>query len=148
MRSPNTTPVRFPGIKETSALLEQVHLKGEDLTETMLSTFFGIYENELLVAVGGMEPSPPFALLRSFATNPEHQGQGHASTILNEVEHLAGEMGITHIYLLTETAEAYFARKGYEITHRNQAPQFIASTTQFKGLCPASAVFMRKHIFR
>ena len=146
MKPPNATPVRSPGIQETTMLLEQAHLIGEDVTEAMLSTFFGIYENELLVAVGGIEPAPPFALLRSFATTPAYQGRGHAGTILEAVESLAREMEITHIYLLTETAETYFARKGYVTTPRNDAPECITSTAQFKGLCPASAAFMSKDI--
>jgi amino-acid N-acetyltransferase len=50
------------------------------------------------------------------------------------------------IYLLTTTAEGFFAQRGYRLSERVTAPLAIAATRQFCGLCPATARFMRKRL--
>lgn len=135
-----------PDLAATRSLLQLVHLPVEDLHEDMLASFAGIYDNGKLVALGGLEPYGAYALLRSLATHPEHRGKGLAGYIVSALEEMARSMGVTHLYLLTETAGPYFAGKGYSPASRKEAPSPIASTSQFQGLCPASALFMSRQI--
>jgi arsenate reductase (thioredoxin) len=46
--------------------------------------------------------------------------------------------------LLTETAEIFFARKGYHTVDRKDAPAEIQASSEFSHLCPSSAVLMKK----
>jgi len=63
-----------------------------------------------------------------------------------EAERHAREHGAREIYLLTTTAERFFARAGYESVPRNDAPSAIRETSEFATICPASAALMRKRL--
>jgi amino-acid N-acetyltransferase len=56
------------------------------------------------------------------------------------------KLGIKNIFLLTETAEDYFLKKGYEFLPREQAPESIRQSSEFRHACPASAILMQKEI--
>jgi N-acetylglutamate synthase-like GNAT family acetyltransferase len=60
-------------------------------------------------------------------------------------EHARSE-GVRELYLLTTTAEGFFAGLGYRSIPREQAEAVLAGTTQFSELCPASARCMVKTI--
>ncbi len=95
-----------------------------------------------LVGVGGLELHGRFALLRSIAVAAVHRRKGLASMICARMEEEAGGRGIDRIYLLTETAESFFAGRGYSVIARADAPVEIAATEEFTTLCPDSAVLM------
>ncbi len=58
----------------------------------------------------------------------------------------ARSQGVRDVYLLTTTAEDFFARRGYVRIGREKAPRTIRSTREFADLCPASSAFMVKHL--
>jgi gamma-glutamylcyclotransferase (GGCT)/AIG2-like uncharacterized protein YtfP len=45
---------------------------------------------------------------------------------------------------LTETAESFFARRGFQRVSRSQAPGWLLAHRQWQDQCPASAVLMRR----
>ena len=47
-------------------------------------------------------------------------------------------------YLLTTTAEDFFARRGYVRIARDEAPETIRATREFADICPAGSAIMRK----
>ena len=55
-------------------------------------------------------------------------------------------LGVERLYLLTTDAERYFARLGFQRTERSGAPAPIQATSQFRLLCPKSAVCMARDI--
>ena len=99
-----------------------------------------------LVGVGGIEIHGHDALLRSLAVYPEHQGSGIATAICDHLEAQAAQHGIGSIYILTETAEQFFAGRGYAIVARADAPEAIAASEEFSHLCPQSATFMERPV--
>ena len=84
------------------------------------------------------------ALLRSLAVAPDWQGRGLGAALLAHAERTARQRGITTLYLLTTTAEAFFARHGYVRLPREAAPPVLHQTAEFAALCPASAVCLTK----
>jgi amino-acid N-acetyltransferase len=46
--------------------------------------------------------------------------------------------------LLTQTAEVFFANRGYRRIGRADAPQAVQASAEFRSLCPASAVAMSR----
>ena len=52
--------------------------------------------------------------------------------------------GLRTIVLLTQTAESFFAKRGYALTPREQVPEPIRQTAEFRSLCPATAACMSK----
>lgn len=97
-----------------------------------------------VVATGGLELHGGDALLRSVAVDDAYRGKGAGAAICDRLEAFARERGVRDIYLLTTTAKAYFANRGYEAVARDQAPADIAATEEFTSLCPASAILMRR----
>jgi amino-acid N-acetyltransferase len=47
------------------------------------------------------------------------------------------------IYLLTTATEHFFNRIGFKVINRSMAPAAIQNTTEFKKLCPSTAICMR-----
>lgn len=95
------------------------------------------------VGVGGFERYGADALLRSVAIEAAARGNGYGSALVDELEATAAAEGVTTIYLLTTTAAAFFADRGYERTDRDDAPAAIRNSTEFAELCPSSATCMR-----
>lgn len=98
------------------------------------------------VAVAGVEAFGEHGLLRSVAVAPECQGQGLGHVLIDEIEALSAELGVVHLYLLTDTAEPFFSKLGFQHIARERAPSSISSTREFSSICPANAAFMFKAI--
>jgi GNAT superfamily N-acetyltransferase len=93
-------------------------------------------------AFGGIEGEGHDVLLRSIVVAERGGGTGSAL-----VEALAGQArrdGALRLWLLTTSAEGYFRKRGFHRIDRAEAPASIQATTEFRGLCPASAVLMMR----
>jgi N-acetylglutamate synthase-like GNAT family acetyltransferase len=73
-----------------------------------------------------------------------HRSTGLGRALVDRAEQYARSMGAQSIYLLTTTAEGFFARRGYVPVARESAPMEIRSTREFADICPASSSFMVK----
>lgn len=135
-------PVDLPAIE---ALLETAGLPVDGL-EAHLDDFVVAQADGELVAAGGMEHYGERALLRSVVVADHHKGKGIGTAICERLEESARKRGVRDIYLLTDTAQDYFAGRGYEVSGRNRVPAEIAATEEFTRLCPASAVLMQLHL--
>lgn len=100
------------------------------------------------VGVGGLERHGRHALLRSVAVERDARGAGHGRALCERLLTEAGDAGVDSVYLLTTTAAAFFASMGFEEIERGSAPAAIRGTTEFRDLCPATAVAMRKEVDR
>lgn len=132
-----------PGI---AALLETSGLPTKDLTPALLEGFLVLRQGAAIVAVGGLEWAAGAALLRSVAVAPAARNTGTGKALVRALEAQARQRGAHALYLLTTTAEHYFAALGYELAPRESAPAGIRQTAQFSGLCPSSSAFMVKKL--
>lgn len=85
-------------------------------------------------------------LLRSVAVLPELRGRSLGQYLVAAAEAEAREEGIARLYLLTETAERFFARLGYEVVPRAEVPEAVLASDQFAKLCPSTAVAMMRRL--
>ncbi len=69
---------------------------------------------------------------------------GTGSALVRHAETYALTHGVRRIFLLTTTAEAFFARRGYGRIAREHAPESIRTTREFADICPASSALMVK----
>lgn len=97
-----------------------------------------------VTGVIGVELHGNAGLLRSLAVTAEFRGTGIGAGLVDRLEHLCREQGIAELVLLTQTAEPFFARRGYIRVDRNAVPAPIQTSAEFRSLCPASATCMRK----
>ena len=132
-----------------AALLEDTDLTTGDL-DSALTGFVVLLDGEHVVAAGGLEMlgADPSAggLIRSVVVDPTFQRRGLGKRIYQRLERDARDRGLDDLYLLTETAESYFAPLGYELIARDSAPAELQAVPQFAWLCPASAVVMHKRL--
>lgn len=126
-------------------ILAESKLDYSDLKQPNIR-LFRLIENELTIAVGGLEIYGDQALLRSVAVKSELQGKGLGKKIVTKIEDVARQSEIRSLFLLTTTASNFFASIGYQKIDRDDFAEPLKQTAQFAGLCPASAVCMKKEI--
>jgi len=83
-------------------------------------------------------------LLRSVCVAPSFRGGGLGRKLVAAAERLAEEMGASEIYLLTESAAAWFPLLGYAAATRASVPATLAASPEFASACPQSAVLLHK----
>ena len=129
-----------------NTLLQTADLSTEDITPEMLEHFLVAHVDKVLVGAVGLEVLGDVGLLRSVAVDEPHRGTGLGKRLVEALEEHAKGAGVRELYLLTTTAEDFFAGLGYKRIPREEAPTSIAATAQFVELCPASSSFMLKRI--
>jgi amino-acid N-acetyltransferase len=132
-------------IEKVVDLLAEAELDYSDLKQPGIR-LFQIVESGLIAAVGALEVRDGQALLRSVAVKKEFRGQGIGKMLVAQIEEVAIQSGIKSLYLLTTTASAFFQSLGYRQIARNDFAGPLKQTTQFTGLCPESAVCMKKEV--
>jgi amino-acid N-acetyltransferase len=133
-----------PTLEGAVALLEDAGLPTGDLTDTHCEHFFFVGTADAPTGLVGLELFGDVGLLRSLVVAPPRRGRGDGLALVKHAEAAARRQGIAALYLLTTTAEDFFARHGYRRAERAVAPAAIRSTREFAGLCPASSAFMSK----
>jgi amino-acid N-acetyltransferase len=135
-----------PSLEAAVALLRSAKLPTEDITERHCDHFFFLGPASTPDGLVGLELFGEAALLRSLVVADALRGTGAGSNLLRYAEAHARARGVTRLYLLTTTAEKFFARRGYAHAAREDAPPAIRATREFSGICPASSAFMVKRL--
>lgn len=139
-------PLLGSDLRSVQQLLASEKLFYSDITSDLLANFFAYYlptiGGEQMLAVIGWQVFADCVLLRSLASRSKGLGLGHQ--LVAFAEQKIRSIPRKEIYLLTNTAEKYFQRLGYQSCARETAPLSIQGSSQFSGLCPTSARLMSK----
>ena len=119
------------------ALLAAANLPTSDISAESIA-LFGAFEGDRLVGTIGLERVGDLGLLRSLAVEPDRRGSGIARSLYERLLAEASRAGVTELYCLTTTADAYFTRLGFGFVPRTEAPKAIQGTAEFSTLCPSS----------
>jgi amino-acid N-acetyltransferase len=130
---------------EIIGLLQSHKLPTEDLP-AMLTYFYTVMDECRVIGVIGMERYGRYGLLRSMVVHPDYRNRRIAETLVIMLEEQAFSCGIMAMYLLTETADKYFSRKGYHIITRDEVPGEVKRSSEFSHVCPVSAIVMKKFL--
>jgi amino-acid N-acetyltransferase len=125
-------------------LLLAAALPTEDLRAAAVHPFWIASDCEKVVGAVGLERHGDLALLRSLVVAPASRGRGVGIQLAQAAEAHAHELGLSQIYLLTTTAVAFFAARGFRPIPRSAVPAPFQATTEFASLCPATATVMVK----
>lgn len=98
------------------------------------------------VAFGGLEGTGPDQLIRSVVVPAALRAGGHGRQVAEALIEQARTDGAERLWLLTTSADRFFARLGWKVADRADVPETVRGTRQFSGLCPASAVLMCRHL--
>jgi amino-acid N-acetyltransferase len=127
------------------SLLSAAGLPVEGATQA-LSTGVVARDGDAIVAAAAIERFGEVGLLRSVVVSPGRQGTGLGRRIVAAAEDLARAEGIRELYLLTETAVAWFPRLGYEVVERPVAAVAVGESIEFTTVCRDTGIAMRRSL--
>ncbi|UNK49774.1 arsenic resistance N-acetyltransferase ArsN2 [Lysobacter sp. S4-A87] len=127
------------------ALLVDCGLPTEDLDDTPVD-FLVAGEGGDTFGVVGLQSFGQVGLLRSLAVHADGRGKGAGSALVDALESHARAAGVRQLVLLTQTAEPFFAARGYAPIARAAAPAAVQGSAEFRSICPASATCMSKEL--
>jgi amino-acid N-acetyltransferase len=104
--------------------------------------FVNFYVAGDIIGSGGLEFYPPSALLRSLAVVENQRGKSIGKQIVQDLLERAKQRCVNEVYLLTETAHDFFIQRGFVDIPRDQVPEEIKLSSEFKSVCPVSAACM------
>jgi arsenate reductase len=130
------------------ALLSDAGLPIDDLGDDSWQSFLIARAAGAIAGVGAVERRDQDGLLRSLVVTPNFRAQGVGRRIVDALEADARTQGLRALYLLTESAQGFFAGLGYRELDRKDAPSSIRTTTQFSAACPSTATLMAKTLDR
>jgi amino-acid N-acetyltransferase len=136
------TDADWPAVRE---LLVEAGLTLDGAAEAF-ATGVVAKEARRLVGCAAIEPYREAALLRSVAVAPDRRAAGVGTTLIRTIEGLARDGGATRLILLTETAEPWFSRLGYNAIDRSLVPSEVAGSGEFVSACSTSAIAMHRSL--
>ena len=134
-------------LTEVLGLLSECGLPREGVAEHF-DGFLVAREEGALRGVAGLEIYGDVAFLRSLAVRPAARGKGWGGKLVQSLMEVAQERNIRTLYLLTETAESFFLRLGFERIPRDRMDARLEASRELQGVCPESAVAMRLDLSR
>ncbi len=123
------------------ALLQANHLPLAGLTDHIATALVARVDGAVVGSVA-LEVYTRSALLRSVAVTTAWRGQGLGEQLVRAALRLAREQKISHVYLLTETAQDFFSRLGFHSVERGQVASDVQQSVEFTSACPLSAAVM------
>lgn len=96
-------------------------------------------------AVGGFEFYGEDALLRSVAVDERFRGTGIGVRLTEALLSIAKERNVRRVWLLTETAERFFANRGFTQVARSTITNGdLLRSAEFTHVCASTAVCMMR----
>ena len=99
-----------------------------------------------VVGCAAFEPYGSVGLLRSICVAAPLRGTGLGRKLVGATEHLAAAVGISELFLLTDTAEEWFTGLGYVPAARTSVPALLMASPEFTRACPDSAPVLHKRL--
>jgi amino-acid N-acetyltransferase len=145
MESPTFHHATAADLGAVRDLLASAGLPTSDVAEDR-QEFLLARDGQRLVGTVGIEAHGPDGLLRSLAVVAVLRGKGLGHGLSGRAVALAAARGVRTLYLLTTTAEPFFAARGFDRIARESVPAALRGTAEFASLCPATAACMRRAI--
>lgn len=130
-----------PHHTELYELLQHYQLMSDKL-EKQNARYFGIIQDQKLVAAASIELYFDSALLSSIAVSNPHQKKGYGKALLNHSTELGKKHDKEHFYLITDKAKSFFEKQGFSHIHHAKAPHSIRNSSQFTKTDPDKSSLM------
>jgi amino-acid N-acetyltransferase len=124
-------------------LLHQSQLPVDGLTDHLATTVVA-REDGRVVGSAALEMYGEHALLRSVAISPAFQSRGSGRALIEAALAMARDRHVRAVYLLTTTAERFFAKLGFTRIPREVVPGMVQTSVEFTSACPSTATVMMK----
>ena len=124
------------------SLLSECSLPISDI-EPGKQSFIVAEDEGKMIGCAGLEIYGQIALFRSLAVKSDYRNLNIGKLLTNEVIALGRKKSIGEFYLLTNTAEGFFKKQGWNVTDRNEVPPGITRSSEFASICPSTAICMK-----
>ena len=141
MPTPRIRPARPSDLGAVERLLTASKLPVDGVAELLEGFVVAETENGL-AGVAGLERCADDALLRSVAVAEEWRGRGVGNALVTQLIANAEQEGLERLYLLTTTADRWFPAFGFRRITRDDVPDPVRRTSEFRDICPSSAIVM------
>jgi amino-acid N-acetyltransferase len=136
--------VRPDDLAEVRRLLREGDLPTDGVEDQFGAGYAVATDEGSIVGAAAVERHGRFGLLRSVVVTPGMRNRGVAELLVRDRLGWAGTEGLEAVYLLTTTADRYFAKLGFERVERDSLPIEIRESREFASTCPSTAVAMRR----
>ena len=133
VRGASITPAMPGDMRAILDLVDAVHLPPEGIAEAM-EYFWVARTGERIVGTVGLEVYDDMALLRSLAVTPACQRTGLGRALTETALAYLTTRQFRAVYLLTTTAEAFFARHDFCFVERDAVPASVQQSVEFQGI--------------
>lgn len=103
-------------------------------------------DDDRIVGCAALEVYGDGALLRSVAVAADRRGAGLGDRLVEAALELACRLRVVEVYLLTDTAEGFFARHGFQPFDRSRVPRAVAGSPGFTACRCADATCMGRRL--
>jgi amino-acid N-acetyltransferase len=138
---PTISAAAPPDLPAVLDLLERSQLPSAGLADHVASTLVA-RDGVRIVGTVALELYGQAALLRSVAVAAERRGRGLGQALTRAALELARQRGVRTVYLLTETAAAFFPRFGFRPIPRPEVDPAVLGSAEFTTACSVSALVM------
>jgi amino-acid N-acetyltransferase len=128
--------------RQAQVLLGAEGLPRAGLDDSTTALFIADVEGEV-AGCAAIEQYGDIVMLRSVATRPDQRGRGVAAALCAEALAEATRRGARTAYLLTTTAEPYFARLGFRTIPRAEADPRLSRSAEWGEICRTAALMTR-----
>lgn len=137
-------PANETDLEAISSLLRANGLPLDGVSDCIEDFIVADLNGEIVGSIA-IERYDHYGLLRSAAVSTSARGKGIGATLVQRILDDAKRMGVTDVYLLTETAQDYFPRFGFDRIDRSVIPPALNESAELKGACCLdSAIAMRR----
>lgn len=114
--------------------------------DEQLTTFFVADTAAGIAGVIGIEQASDSVLLRSLAVANDRRKQGIGTALVEQALQHSRQIGAKTAYLLTNTAESFAARWGFDQIPREAIPTELLQNSSLATLCPTTSICMKVFI--
>ena len=132
---------RLSDLDEVLALLAASGLQADGVHEH-IADFLVAREDSRVIAVAALEDYGVAGLLRSVAVSPDRREWGLGRYLTRALIGRSRQRGHAGLYLLTDTAQAYFERFGFRPIERSAVRPAVLASVQFQEESCKSSVVM------
>jgi amino-acid N-acetyltransferase len=126
-------------------LLRAAHLPLDGAADA-LSRAVVARDEDSIVGAAAVERYGDAGLLRSVVVAADRRGTGVGRELVAAAEAMARDEGIRDLYLITETAETWFPRLGYEVVDGQVAEAAVGGSIELTTVCRDTGVPMRRRL--
>ncbi|UCH11478.1 MAG: GNAT family N-acetyltransferase [Fidelibacterota bacterium] len=142
MNEVSIEPARDSDRSEIRNLLTAAGLEDAGLDDHLATTLLA-WRGPRLVGCAALELYDGSALMRSVAVHPADQGKGLGLCLVDAMLDLARQYDINQVYLLTDTANGFFRKFGFDAIDLSHVPADVKQSSEFSMACAQSALVMK-----